>query len=77
MLYVLQEKGGDVTRAVWGRHLVFILTIEGYPAGERERCHEGGMGTPPRVHSDHRGLSCWRKAELARGRYGDASWSSF
>ena len=77
MLYVLQEKEGDATRAVWGRHLVFILAIEGYPAGERERQHEGGMGTPPGVHSGHRGLSCRRKGETARGRYGNARWSSF
>ena len=77
MLYVLQEKEGGATRAVWGRHLVFILAIEGYPAGERERQHEGGMGTPPGVHSGHRGLSCRRKGETARGRYGDARWSSF
>ena len=73
MLYVLQEKGRDVTRAVWGRQLVFILTIEGYPTGEMERRHEGRMGTPAGVHSDHRGLSCRRKAELARGRYRDSS----
>ena len=63
-------------RAAWGRHLVFILTIEVYPAEEKERRHEGSMGSPPGVHSDHRGLSCRRKAELARGRYRDASWSS-
>ena len=30
MLYVLREKGGDNTRAVWGRQLEFILTREGY-----------------------------------------------
>ena len=61
MLYILPEKGGDNTKAVWGSQLEFILTIEGCAVclvGERGRQHEGGMGTPARVHSDHRGLCC-------------------
>ena len=32
-MYVLQEKGGDATRAVWGRQLEFILTMVGYAVG--------------------------------------------
>ena len=30
MLYILQEKGGVGTRAVWGRQLEFVLTMVGY-----------------------------------------------